>query len=658
MSALHAPPTSAPDSSSHGGRADLFAYVLDNAQVPEHSPAFMCAMSGGNLFIRGDYCFLTAQDWLMALGYPLRGAYSPETFTAALGTALDQTSARDCWCIAPELPLRLLPHQVDADDFFILPASAVVPARLRRPLARARACLRVDLTTRFSPQHRRLWSEFMARTPLKANERELFARTEQVMGTPGLMLLNAWDEENRLAACLLLDFAPKPFVSYLIGAHSRSPYTPYASDLLIATLLAEARKCGKEYIHLGLGVHEGLRRFKCKWGAVPALPYRMAAWKEQPPVTPEAAIGDMVCALTADPTAMFSARDVLGFEPLQRPFAMLWEVEKEGKRSWIGGSAHFFRYSFARSFRRLFKQVDTILLEGPLDEKSLDGAAHSGRTPSPDVERVASLLTEDEIRVLMRVVRGPEGFLARQAGCAVSSTSCGLHINEDIACRVVESGMDVLAFSLAGTDEASNAIRQGAPFAKVCEHVRLMAQARKKAGAAHLSLYCAYMLLADRMEAVLALPDLAAGLGLQAAVVSTLDYLAAPGQEHLAFAPHEADKIARAQDLLAKAAARAAKLGLGFHYGLLGPEAWRTCREQVERSLYVDADGALSPCIYVNVPVQDNDARRRVFGNANETDAFACWQGERFTAFRKALETGRPDLPCVHCAKRFEKMAY
>ena len=242
--------------------------------------------------------------------------------------------------------------------------------------------------------------------------------------------------------------------------------------------------------------------------------------------------------------------------------------------------------------------------------------------------------------------------LARKAGCAVSSTSCGLHMDEEIARRVADSGMDVLAFSLAGTDALHNAIRQGAPFAKVCEHIRLMADVRAKTAAAHLRLHCAYMLLADRMEAVLALPDLAAQLGLQAAVVSTLDYIAAPGQERLAFAPHEADKLARAADLLEKAAARAAKLGLGFHY-LLPGQAPGPCREQAQRSLYVDAEGALSPCVYANVPVRREDARRRVFGNARETDAFACWQGGPFRAFREALEAGRPEPPCTDCAKRW-----
>lgn len=56
--------------------------------------------------------------------------------------------------------------------------------------------------------------------------------------------------------------------------------------------------------------------------------------------------------------------------------------------------------------------------------------------------------------------------VARRAGCAVSTT-CGLRIDEALAEAIVDSGMDVVAFSLAGTDEASNASRWGIPFARV-----------------------------------------------------------------------------------------------------------------------------------------------------------------------------------------------
>jgi MoaA/NifB/PqqE/SkfB family radical SAM enzyme len=244
---------------------------------------------------------------------------------------------------------------------------------------------------------------------------------------------------------------------------------------------------------------------------------------------------------------------------------------------------------------------------------------------------------------------------ARQAGCRVSSTSCGLHIDEQTARAIVHSGMDILAFSLAGTDEQSNAVRQGAPFARVCESIARVRRVCREERAEHLQLHCAYILLADRMAAVLVLPELMARLGLDAAVVSTLDYVSVPEHAAWAFAPQEQEKIARARGLLQQAADRAGQLGLRFSYALPGPEPWGTCREEVEHSLYVDAEGALSPCIYLNVPTGEPDPHRRVFGKVRETDAFSCWQGKRFTAFRAALAGGTPEPPCIACAKRFEK---
>lgn len=63
------------------------ASVLEQACVPEHSAPFMQAMSQGTAFLEGEYLFLTADDWLMAIGYPLSGEYAHETFERALAAA-------------------------------------------------------------------------------------------------------------------------------------------------------------------------------------------------------------------------------------------------------------------------------------------------------------------------------------------------------------------------------------------------------------------------------------------------------------------------------------------------------------------------------------------------------------------------------------------
>lgn len=115
--------------------------------------------------------------------------------------------------------------------------------------------------------------------------------------------------------------------------------------------------------------------------------------------------------------------------------------------------------------------------------------------------------------------------LARKAGCRVSTTTCGLRMDETLARQIVGSGIDIVAFSLVGTDEASNAPRAGVPFSRVREAVRTLQRVRKAKMGVHLELHFAYLMLASQMEAVEGLPDLMDELDVHAAVISTLDYM-------------------------------------------------------------------------------------------------------------------------------------
>ena len=47
----------------------------------------------------------------------------------------------------------------------------------------------------------------------------------------------------------------------------------HASDLLFLEMIKLTRENGKKTINFGLGVNEGIRRFKEKWGGIPFLNY-------------------------------------------------------------------------------------------------------------------------------------------------------------------------------------------------------------------------------------------------------------------------------------------------------------------------------------------------------------------------------------------------
>ena len=388
---------------------------LDQAKVPEHSVHFMQAMSGGRPFMRGGYLFLHAEDWLLAVGYPIHESgpgSSPENFAHALQDALDFTQARDCWAICATLPKRLQQHRRSQDQYLILPADAAIPSHLQRLAQRAAATLRVEEESTFTAAHRRLWVEFTSRVAMPETIRELYARTESILSRcPNLSLLNAWDQNGNLAACLLLDSAPRPFLSYILGAHSRAHPTPYASDLLFLEMIRLARKRDKGYLHLGLGVNPGIRRFKEKWGATPLLAYEMAQWRETAGLRQD--MNGLMQALASSPSARMTRQELWNSLPPQRPFRLLWKLERNGRTSWIGGSAHFFRYSFEKSLRRLIEKVDTVMFEGPLDRASLDHIAEIGQNPEQDSPRLIDALTEEDVRILDRAVNGPRGFWAR-----------------------------------------------------------------------------------------------------------------------------------------------------------------------------------------------------------------------------------------------------
>lgn len=411
--------------------------LADKARVPEHSVPFMVGMSGGKPLIVNNYLFFAGDDWITCIGYPLSpdGAaeYDLNSFVMAADLVGDYMAAGkkgggreslDMFAVAPSLPaeaVRDLGGEISEEDrFYILPASACVPGPLRRLVRRAEAVLNVDETTEFTGAHRRLWSEILTKADMRPNVREMYAKTGRLMQryVPGLTLFNAWDAEGNLAASLLMDSSPEKFCSYIIGAHSRRHYSAYATDLLFARLLEKARALGKEYIHLGLGVNEGILRFKKKWGGQEDLPFVMASWKHSTEaVDIKDTVGDFFENLAKAGGAGMSKQQIFNAMPPQRPYAMLWQLEKNGRISWIGGSAHFFYYSFTMHFEKLFEEVDSVILEGPMDEESMAWFAASGQARRPGDPDILSMFTKRELDYLKSVAQGPQNkFIRRLQG--------------------------------------------------------------------------------------------------------------------------------------------------------------------------------------------------------------------------------------------------
>ena len=245
--------------------------------------------------------------------------------------------------------------------------------------------------------------------------------------------------------------------------------------------------------------------------------------------------------------------------------------------------------------------------------------------------------------------------LALRAGCRVSTTTCGLCMNEKLAEELVDSGVDIVAFSLTGTDAASNAARVNVPFDSVRNAVLTLQRVRKARQGVHLELHLAYLLLASQMSALNGLPKLMDDWALHAVVVSTLDYLPTSALAQEAFLPFEREKIEFARTVLHDIGTQIRQSGHDFYASLPMENPAPQCRERVHKTLYVSAKGDISPCVYLNVPSVPQDPRTTVFGSVAKEDPLHIWAREDYQAFRQAVHTDMPPSACVACPKRYEK---
>ncbi|MGQ9496714.1 MAG: radical SAM protein [Desulfotomaculales bacterium] len=254
--------------------------------------------------------------------------------------------------------------------------------------------------------------------------------------------------------------------------------------------------------------------------------------------------------------------------------------------------------------------------------------------------------------------------LAKKAGCAVGTTTNGMLLDEEKAARLVDTGVDVVAFSLAGTSARNDFWRRGTRMAAVLGSIRRLAAAKARRRAAAPAIHVAYMLLRSGLDELSQLPDVLTGTGVQQVVISTLDFVPAAGLEAEALSLEDRAEYAEVKALLDEVVDAGKQGGLEVHYQLPDWTNRRaSCTENTTRAAFIAADGSVSPCVFTNLPVdgallyvsrgREMPYRRLTFGNISTTPLAAIWHGRAYAEFRAAFATGQLGEPCANCPKLY-----
>jgi hypothetical protein len=262
-------------------------YILTHAYVPEHTISLMTYLSGGEPFLIDDFFGCRLKEWVILIGYPLEAEFDAAGFELVLDEIKKQFDPELLSLIAPELPASISDNclESDSDHYYTLEAKKpVVRSVLRRNLKKARQILRVERGSHMGKSHQVLIDEFIRRAHPPARVIKMMSKLSGFLDdNDSALVLNAWDRQNRLAAFYLIDLAAAEFSNYIIGCYTRKNYVLGASDLLLDELIRLSAEFKKRYIHLGLGVNDGIRRFKAKWGAKPGRPYEMCELRLRKP---------------------------------------------------------------------------------------------------------------------------------------------------------------------------------------------------------------------------------------------------------------------------------------------------------------------------------------------------------------------------------------
>lgn len=263
-------------------------YVLTQAYVPEHIVGLMVGISGGEPFLVDGYLGFSKDNWVILVGYPLTGNFDHEDFGRVIAGTITSFRPASLWFIAPEVPAAVaqLCRARESDDYYTLALQQFEPkANLRRIVSRASRELKVERGREIAGDHRELISEFLEREKPGPRIERLFLSMPKCVGrSETAVVLTARDQAGAAAAFYVVELAATHFATYVVGCHSKRRYVMGASDLLFADMVALAREHGKSYIHLGLGVNEGIRRFKEKWGGIPRLRYESCEYRRRDPL--------------------------------------------------------------------------------------------------------------------------------------------------------------------------------------------------------------------------------------------------------------------------------------------------------------------------------------------------------------------------------------
>ncbi|WP_028306427.1 hypothetical protein [Desulfitibacter alkalitolerans] len=283
---------------------DELAYILEKAYIPEHLPGYFQTFSKMEAFIEDKLLYYKLEDVISFIGYPLGAvelylvnqnrdrAY--KEMSVVLEKVVEKYKPKEVKIIAPiEPPLKgykLENTTVERDSYSVLDVQNLrIPSKVKNMVSRAGRELEITISRDFSIHNHKLLLEFLKQKRLSDTASSFFHHIpDYIAHSESAVVINAYRSGRRTMDELLgyniVDFSHGGFCFYLFNiTGDEEDHVPGTSDLLLYEMVQLAKKKGKKYINMGLGINKGIKKFKEKWGAKNLIGYNFMSYQKTAP---------------------------------------------------------------------------------------------------------------------------------------------------------------------------------------------------------------------------------------------------------------------------------------------------------------------------------------------------------------------------------------
>jgi hypothetical protein len=258
-------------------------YVKERAYLPEHIPGYVRSVTGGEPFLLEPYLCYVAGEVLIFVAYPLNPSFDEAGMEGIFREAVKRFQPRRAAVMAQAAPglegdlsHRDSFYKIDLTDFR-------VSSKVRNMVRRAGRDLEIEAGGEFKEEHRALISEFLVSHGIDAETRWIYERIpEYARSGSSAVLFQARNSSGELAAFDIADFGASHWAFYMFNFRSARTCVSGASDLLLNAIIDVARRQGKRFLNLGLGINDTVAFFKKKWGGTPFLRHEVLTYRPKP----------------------------------------------------------------------------------------------------------------------------------------------------------------------------------------------------------------------------------------------------------------------------------------------------------------------------------------------------------------------------------------